>query len=122
MSSEFENYFVSALDKHAPIRQHKVRNSYAPYIDHELRHKMFLRDFYKSRYKKTNDPEDWKQFQNFRNKINTERRKKKTDYFNKILNEHNGDIKGTWMVLNMALGKKSKTTNFTTRNSSNGTK
>ena len=63
---------------------------------------------------KTNNPEDWKQFQNFRNKINTERRKKKTDYFNKKLNEHKGDIKGTWMVLNMALGKRSKTTNFTT--------
>ena len=38
MSSEFENYFLSVLDKHAPICQHKVRNSYAPYIDHELRH------------------------------------------------------------------------------------
>ena len=46
--------------------------------------KMLLWDFYKSRYKKTNDPEDWKQFQHFRNKINTERRKKKTEYFNKI--------------------------------------
>ena len=114
MSSEFENYFVSVLDKHAPIRQHKVRNSYAPYIDHELRHKMFLRDFYKSRYKKTNDPEDWKQFQHFRNKINTERRKKKTEYFNKKLNENKGDIKGTWKVLNMAPDKRSKTTNFTT--------
>ena len=75
---------------------------------------MFLRDFYKSRYKKTNDPEDWKQFQHFRNKINTERRKKKTEYFNKKLNEHKGDIKGTWKVLNMALGKRSKTTNSTT--------
>ena len=112
MSSEFENYFVSVLDKHAPICQHKVRN--APYIDHELRHKMLLRDFYKSRYKKTNDPEDWKQFQHFRNKINTERRQKKTEYFNKKLNEHKGDIKGMWKVLNMALGKRSKTTNFTT--------
>ena len=53
MSSEFENCFVTILDKHAPLRQHKVRNTYAPYIDHELRHKMFLRDFYKKQLNET---------------------------------------------------------------------
>ena len=53
MSSEFENCFVTILDKHAPLRQHKVRNTYALYIDHELRHKMFLRDFYKKRLNET---------------------------------------------------------------------
>ena len=65
MSSEFENCFVTILDKHAPLRQHKVRNTYAPYIDHELRHKMFLRDFYKKQFNKTKNPE---QFQHLRNK------------------------------------------------------
>ena len=53
MFSEFENCFVTILDKHAPLRQHKVRNPYALYIDHELRHKMFLRDFYKKQFNKT---------------------------------------------------------------------
>ena len=53
MSSEFENCFVTILDKHAPLQQHKVRNMYAPYIDHELRHKMFLHDFYKKQVNKT---------------------------------------------------------------------
>ena len=63
MSSEFENCFVTILDKHAPLRQHKVRNTYAPYIDHELRHKMFLRDFYKKQFNKTKNSDTWKQFQ-----------------------------------------------------------
>ena len=53
MSSEFENCFVTILDKHASLRQHKVRNTYAPCIDHESRHKMFLRDFYKKQFNKT---------------------------------------------------------------------
>ena len=53
MSLECEKEFIRVLDKHAPIRQHKVRNSYAPYIDKELKHKMFMRDFYKNRFSKT---------------------------------------------------------------------
>ena len=53
MSSEFQNCFVIILYKHAPSRQHKMRNTYAPYIDPELRHKMFLRDFYKKQFNKT---------------------------------------------------------------------
>ena len=68
--------FVTVLDKHAPLRQHKVRNTYAPYIDHELRHKIFLRDFYKKQFNKTKNPDTWKQLQQLRNKINIERQRK----------------------------------------------
>ena len=60
MSSEFENCFVTILDKHAPLGQHKVRNTYGPHIDHELRHKMFLRDFYKKQFNKRQNPDTWK--------------------------------------------------------------
>ena len=114
LSSEFENCFVTILDKHAPLRQHKVRNMYAPYIDHELRHKMFLCDFYKKQFNKTKNSDTWKQFQQLRNKINIERQKKKTEFFTSKLNEHKGNVRSTWKVLNMALGSKSKTTNFNT--------
>ena len=56
MSSECENCFVTILEKQTPLRQHKVKNIYAPHIDHELRHKMFLRDFYKKQFNETNPP------------------------------------------------------------------
>ena len=99
MSSEFENCFVTILDKHAPpLRQHKRRNTYAPYIDHELRHKMFLRKFYKKQLNKKK-PDTWKQFQQLRNKINIERQKKKTEFFTRKLNEHKGYLRSTWKVL-----------------------
>ena len=42
MSLEWEKEFIRVLDKHAPIRQRKVRNSYALYIDKERKHKMFM--------------------------------------------------------------------------------
>ena len=112
MSTKFEDQFIAILDKHAPLRERKVKNSYAPYIDHELRHKMFIRDLHKKRFNKSRNPDDWARFKKLRNEINSMRMKKKTEYFSKKLQENKGDVKGTWKVLNMALGKKSKTTTF----------
>ena len=112
MSTKFEDQFIAILDKHAPLRERKVKNSYALYIYHELRHKMFLRDLHKKRFNKSRNPDDWARFKKLRNEINSKRMKKKTEYFSKKLQENRGDVKGTWRVLNMALGKKSKTTTF----------
>ena len=49
MSLDWEQKFLSILDRHAPYRQRKIKNSYAAYIDKDLRHKMFLRDLFKKR-------------------------------------------------------------------------
>ena len=112
MSLECEKQFSSVLDWHAPYRQCKVRKTYAPYIDKDLGHKMFLRDLYKKRFNKSKSHEDWKQFQQLRNAVDREKPKKKREYFSKKLNENRGDIKGTWKTLNMALGKKSKSSTY----------
>ena len=77
MSLKWEKEFIHVLDKHASIRQRKVRNSYAPYIDKELKHKVFMRDFYKKRFSKTKNADDGKFYQDFRNTANVEKRKKK---------------------------------------------
>ena len=110
MSLEWEKEFIRVLDKHAPIRQRKVRNSYAPYIDKELKHKMFMRDFYKKRFSKTKTTDDWKFYQDFRNTANVEKRKKKKTFDSHKSDESKNDIKSTWKLLNMAIGTKSKTT------------
>ena len=110
MSLEWEKEFIRVLDKHAPIRQRKVRNSYAPYIDKELKHKMFMRDFYKKRFSKTKNTDDWKFYQDFRNTANVEKCKKKKVFYSHKLDKSKNDIKNTWKLLNMAIGTKSKTT------------
>ena len=53
MSLEWERLFLNILDRHAPIRQGKVRHNYAPHINSELRRKMFLRDYYKKKHRYT---------------------------------------------------------------------
>ena len=90
--------------------QRKVRNSYAPYTDKELKHKMFMRDFYKKRFSKTKNTDDWKFYQDFRNTANVEKRKKKKAFYSHKLDESKNNIKSTWKLLNMAIGTKSKTT------------
>ena len=60
MSLQWARAFVCVLDNHAQICQCKVRNSYAPHIDKDLKHKMFLCDFYKKHFNKTKNPKDWK--------------------------------------------------------------
>ena len=73
---------------------------------------MFLSDLHKKRFNKSRNPDDWARFKKLRNEINSMRMKNKKEYFSKKLQENSGDVKGTWRVLNMALGKKSKTTTF----------
>ena len=62
MFFEWEKLFVSILDKHAPIRQHKVRNKYAPHINAELKRKMTQRDFYKRKHWSSKDPQHWQEY------------------------------------------------------------
>ena len=81
MSLEWEKQFISVVDWHSPYRQRKVRNTYAPYMDKNVRHKMFFRDLNKKRFNKSKNKEDWKQFQQLRNAVNREKPKKKHEYF-----------------------------------------
>ena len=72
MSLEWERLFFKILDRHAPIGQHKARNNYAPYINSELRRKMFLRDYYKKKHHYTKSENDWQQYKKLRNAVNIE--------------------------------------------------
>ena len=112
MSLQWEREFIRVLDNHPPIRQRKVRNCCTPSIDMDLKHTMFLRDFYKKRFNKTKNLEVWKLFQNLKNFTNVEKRKKKKIFYSHKLNKFKNDRKSTWKLLNMAIGTKSKTTNI----------
>ena len=112
MSLEWERLFLKILNRHAPIRQCKVRNNYAPHINSELRRKIFLRDYCKKKHRYTKSENDWQQYKKLRNAVNIENAKTKTDYFTQKLGKANNDIKETWKILNSALGKRSKPQRF----------
>ena len=112
LSSTWEKQFLEVLDRHAPLKARKFRNSYAPYIDNQLKRKMFLRDSYKKRYTDNKNIDDWKAYKKLKNEVNINMKCSRKKYFSDKLLETKGDVKGTWKVLNSALGKRSKTTHI----------
>ena len=69
---------------------------------------MFLRDLHKKRFNASRNPDDWLRFKKLRNEVNSLKHIKKRTFYTQKVNETRGDIKGTWKVLNSALGKKTK--------------
>ena len=106
MSLEWEQKFLSILDRHAPDLQRKVKNSYSAYIQKDLRYKMFLRDLLKKRFSKSKNTDDWQKFTKLRNEVDSLKHVKKHAFYTQKSDETRGDIKGTWKVLNNAMGKK----------------
>ena len=111
MYAEWEKLFINILDKHAPIRQRKVRNKYSPHINAELKCKMFLvRDFYKKKHRSSGNLNDWLEYKKLRNIVNIEHANAKKNYFAHKLSQTNHNIKETWKILNSALGRSKTTT------------
>ena len=110
MSERWLDQFTEILDQIAPTMSRKVKNSYALFIDKELRHKMLLRDLHKKRNTRLHDLSDWLNYKQLRNEVTLELKAKRKSYFSHTLEESQGNIKETWKVLNTAMGRKSKTT------------
>ena len=110
-SREWERKSVDLLNKHAPFKHRNVRNTYAPYIDNELKQKMFCGDLFKKKHSKYKDPNDWTQYKRIKNELNVELKNKiKALLFSEKLEHSMGDSKEIWKILNSALGRRSKTT------------
>ena len=102
-------------------REHRnVRNTYAPYIDNELKQKIFHRDLFRKKHSKYKDPNDWTQYKRIKNEINVGLKNKKKLYFSKKLEHSRGDSKETWKIFNSALGCRTKTTKINSLVSENG--
>ena len=109
---EWERNFVNISDKLASFKHRNVRNNYAPYIYHELRQKMFVRDLCKKKHSKYGSANDWITYKNLKNEVNVMIKSKGKFYFSQKLHEVKGDSKERWRVLNSALGSRSKTTDI----------
>ena len=59
MSERWLDQFTEILDQIAPTMSSKVKNSHAPIIDKELRHKMLLRNLHRKRHTRLQDPSNW---------------------------------------------------------------
>ena len=65
---------------------------------------------FKKRLNMSRNTNDLQKFTKLRNEVNSLKHVKKRAFYTQKLDETRGDIKGTWKVLNNAMGKKSKST------------
>lgn len=106
----WKSVFLEIIDKHAPCRSFRVRNKPCPWINSELKQKMFARDSLKKKAMLANNPEIWLAYRRQRNVVSSEIKKVKKQYFQSEINANRGNPKETWKILNDAMGRKFENT------------
>ena len=64
----WKSLFIQVLDKHAPLKTKRVRKKGSvPWINKDIKAKLFERDFLKRNAIKTNEASDWNRYKSSRN-------------------------------------------------------
>ena len=77
----WEMNFNKVLDRHAPLRHQRIRQSSIPWLNSNIKKMMRDRDYHKKQFVKHNSEYHWRIYQIFRNKVNIEIRKSKSRYY-----------------------------------------
>ena len=101
--------FVDVLNKHAPIQSKRIRKrGNIPWLNSEVKAKLFKRESLKKKAIQTNNEHDWKLYRLYRNDANSALRSAKKDYYvNKFSNNHRNP-KASWKTINDILGRSKK--------------
>ena len=82
----WKTLFMSALDKHAPIREKRVKNKPSiPWLTSAIKKEIRERDCHKHLAIKHKSNNYWNAYKSLRNRITATMREAKTDYYNKYL-------------------------------------
>ena len=86
--NDFKTKFLSVADKHAPIRQCRVRSEYKPWLTNEIKQMSYHRDYLKKQSIKLRSANYDEAYKRCKNKLNSLIKETKHEYFrNKLSNE-----------------------------------
>ena len=106
---DFKTKFLSVPDKHAPIRQRRVRSEYKPWLTNEIKQMSYHRDYLKKQSIKLRSTNYDEAYKRCKNKLNSLIKETKHEYFrNKLSNAENS--KESWQSINELSNKRPKTT------------
>ena len=107
--NDFKTKFLSVADKHAPIRQRRVRSEYKPWLTNEIKQMSYHRDYLKKQSIKLRSANYDEAYKRRKNKLNSLIKETKHEYFrNKLSNAENS--KESWQTINELLNKRPKST------------
>ncbi|XP_068680643.1 uncharacterized protein [Montipora foliosa] len=109
MWREWKIKFLNVVDTHAPLQTKRVRLKRSPWITSELKKRMHERDIMKLKAIRSKNPQDWGEFKQLRNKVNSDIRILKESYYKQSFTEDKNDSRRTWQTINELTSRKSNT-------------
>ena len=100
------------LDRHAPFKQRKNKNIYAPWITPQFTRKRRTRDIRKQKAVTMKSKILMQANKEIRNQVNSDNFSLKREYFKNETTQQKGNVKGTSSVINKLINRRSKTQQF----------
>ena len=106
--------FLNIVDKHAPLKQSRLRNRRSPWLTRDIVSLMRKRDLLKCKAMNTNESNDWIEYKKARNTTNNVIKQSKASYYKEacILNKDNP--RKLWSTINEVCGRSSKSSHVKT--------
>ena len=92
----FNQILLEIADKHAPVREHRIKGQNAPWITDDFLSAIRERDFLLKKATKFNRTEDWNDFRKKRNNVNKLKNNLKRTYYNRTLRESKNNPRELW--------------------------
>ena len=100
---------LEITNKHAPLRQKRVKSEYCGWMTNEIKKQSYHRDYLKKKAISLNSVNYFQAYKQCKNQVNKCIKQTKRTYYNsKLANSNNS--KESWRTINELLNRKSKTT------------
>ena len=108
--------FSLIQEKHAPIRNNRVSETFSPWLIKDFHTLSATRDRIRKLAVKSKSQILMQAYRQIRNRVNKMNLDLKREFFTKKISSYAGDVKGSWKVINQVLNKKSNTTQVSSLN------
>ena len=108
----WKSLFLDILDRHAPVRRKRIRDTSVPWITSNVKRLMRNRDFHKKQAIKHASSAHWNTHKIERNRVNVAMRSAKKVYFHDKIKEcsQSRGVKKSWNLINTPLSRSKKAT------------
>ena len=100
--------FNEVCNKHAPIREKKIRGYLPEWVTSDFLKLTKDKEFYYDKAHKTNDPLDWDKAKTLRNKVNNLSKTLKKNYYNTEIENNLNNSKKLWKTIRKVIPGKNK--------------
>lgn len=108
---EWKTKFLGIVNKHAPVKQRRVKSEYKPWLTKEIKTLSYHRDYLKRKAIRLGSSNYNEAYKKCKNKLNKLIKTTKEEYFKTKLSNANNS-KDSWQAINELLNNKVKTTHI----------